>query len=50
MDIPVTESDAKMDHVPALAIVGQAEVTVRGSSYQQELNLDRMFSGVANFV
>src|SRR5215212_6690309 len=42
--------DAKLDHVPVLAICGQAEATVRGSSYQQELNLDRMFADVANFV
>jgi pyruvate dehydrogenase (quinone) len=42
--------DAKLDHVPVLAIVGQAEVTVRGSNYQQELNLDRVFADVANFV
>jgi pyruvate dehydrogenase (quinone) len=42
--------DAKLDHVPVLAIAGQAEVTARGSSYQQELNLDRLFSDVANFV
>ena len=42
--------DAALDHVPVLAIAGQAEVTVRGSSYQQELNLDRLFADVANFV
>jgi pyruvate dehydrogenase (quinone) len=42
--------DAKLDHVPLLAICGQAEATVRGSNYQQELNLDRMFSDVACFV
>ena len=42
--------DAKLDHVPVLAITGQAEVTVRGASYQQEINLDRMFADVANFV
>jgi pyruvate dehydrogenase (quinone) len=42
--------DAKLDHVPVLAICGQAEATVRGSSYQQELNLDRMFSDIAEFV
>src|SRR4051812_33115625 len=42
--------DAKLDHVPVLAICGQAEATVRGASYQQELNLDRMFADVANFV
>ncbi|WP_347304396.1 thiamine pyrophosphate-requiring protein [Croceibacterium sp. TMG7-5b_MA50] len=42
--------DAKSDHVPVLAISGQAERTVRGASYQQELNLDRMFADVADFV
>ena len=42
--------DAKSDHVPVLAIAGQAESTVRGASYQQELNLDRMFADVATFV
>ncbi|WP_298090381.1 thiamine pyrophosphate-requiring protein [uncultured Sphingomonas sp.] len=42
--------DAKADHVPVLAIAGQAETTVRGASYQQELNLDRMFADVADFV
>ena len=42
--------DAKSDHMPVLAICGQAETTVRGASYQQELNLDRMFADVADFV
>ncbi|WP_454280454.1 thiamine pyrophosphate-requiring protein [Sphingomonas sp. Marseille-Q8236] len=42
--------DAKLDHMPVLAIVGQAEATVRGASYQQELNLDRMFADVSDFV
>lgn len=42
--------DAKMDHAPVLAISGQAETTSRGANYQQELNLDRVFSDVANFV
>ena len=42
--------DAKLDHVPVLAIAGQAEATVRGASYQQELNLDRVFADVAGFV
>ena len=42
--------DAKLDHVPVLAIMGQAEVTVRGASYQQELNLDRVFADVCNYV
>jgi pyruvate dehydrogenase (quinone) len=42
--------DAKLDHAPVLAISGQAEITSRGANYQQELNLDRVFSDVANFV
>ena len=42
--------DAHADHTPLLAICGQAETTVRGASYQQELNLDRMFADVAEFV
>lgn len=42
--------DARMHHVPVSAIVGQAETTSRGASYQQELNLDRLFADVAAFV
>jgi pyruvate dehydrogenase (quinone) len=42
--------DAKLDHAPVLAICGQAEATVRGASYQQELNLDRIFADVAGFA
>ena len=42
--------DAKLDHMPVLAICGQAETTVRGASYQQELNLDRAFADVAAYV
>jgi len=42
--------DARADHTPLLAICGQAEATVRGGSYQQELNLDRMFADVAEYV
>ena len=42
--------DAKLDHMPVLAICGQAEATVRGGSYQQELNLDRVFADVAEYV
>lgn len=42
--------DAKLDHVPVLAIAGQAPRTARGSSYQQELNLDRLFADVAAYV
>ncbi|HSQ98613.1 MAG TPA: thiamine pyrophosphate-binding protein, partial [Sphingomicrobium sp.] len=42
--------DAALDHMPVLAICGQAEATVRGGSYQQELDLDRLFSDVAEYV
>ena len=42
--------DAKLDHMPVLAICGQPETTVRGASYQQELNLDRLFADVAEYV
>src|ERR1700728_1606721 len=42
--------DAKLDHMPVLALVGQAEVTARGSSYQQELNLDRIFADVGSYT
>src|SRR5881397_4110634 len=42
--------DARADHMPVLAICGQAESTVRGASYQQELNLDHMFADVAEYV
>ncbi|EQB08691.1 thiamine pyrophosphate-requiring protein [Novosphingobium lindaniclasticum] len=42
--------DAKLDHVPVLAIAGQAESTVRGANYQQELNLDRLFADVCGYV
>ena len=30
--------------------MGQAEVTARGSSYQQELNLDRIFADVGSYT
>lgn len=42
--------DAKMDHVPVLAIAGQVPRSARGAHYQQELNLDRMFADVAEYV
>jgi pyruvate dehydrogenase (quinone) len=42
--------DAKLDHMPVLAIAGQAPRTARGAHYQQELNLDRLFSDVALYV
>ena len=42
--------DAKLDHQPVLAITGQAARSVRGAHYQQELNLDRVFADVAEYV
>jgi len=42
--------DAKLDHVPVFAIAGQAEATIRGASYQQELNLDRILADVCEYV
>ena len=42
--------DAKLDHQPVLAITGQAARSVRGAHYQQELNLDRTFADVAEYV
>jgi pyruvate dehydrogenase (quinone) len=42
--------DAKLDHMPVLAICGQAAQTARGAHYQQEINLDRLFQDVADFV
>ena len=42
--------DAKLDHMPVLAIAGQASRSVRGAQYQQEVNLDRVFADVAEYV
>ena len=42
--------DAKLDHQAVLAITGQVAQTVRGAHYQQELNLDRLFADVADYV
>ena len=39
--------DARMDHMPVLAIVGQQARTALGSHYQQELDLLSMFKDVA---
>lgn len=40
--------DAKMDHQPVLAIVGQAARTAWGGSYQQEVDLHSLFKDVAH--
>ena len=42
--------DAKLDHMPVLAITGQAPRTARGAHYQQEIELSRMFADVADYV
>ncbi|HVU05918.1 MAG TPA: thiamine pyrophosphate-requiring protein [Polyangiaceae bacterium] len=39
--------DAKMDHQPVVAIVGQAATTVLGGSFQQEVDLTNLFKDVA---
>ncbi len=39
--------DARMDHMPVLAIVGQQARTALGAHYQQELDLPSMFKDVA---
>jgi pyruvate dehydrogenase (quinone) len=39
--------DAKMDHQPVLAIIGQSATTALGSDYQQEIDLSNLFKDVA---
>jgi pyruvate dehydrogenase (quinone) len=40
--------DAKLDHVPVLAIVGQTDRTAMGGSYQQEVDLHTLYKDVAS--
>lgn len=40
--------DAKMDHQPVVAIVGQSATTALGSHYQQEVDLQNLFKDVAS--
>ncbi len=40
--------DAKLDHVPVVAIVGQTERSAMGGSYQQEVDLLSLFKDVAS--
>ncbi len=42
--------DAKMDHVPVVAVVGQAATTALGGSYQQEVDLQQLFEDVCDYV
>jgi pyruvate dehydrogenase (quinone) len=39
--------DAKLDHVPVVAIVGQTARSAMGGSYQQEVDLQALFKDVA---
>ena len=40
--------DAKLDHVPVVAIVGQTNRTAMGGNYQQEIDLLSLFKDVAS--
>ncbi|WP_055700523.1 thiamine pyrophosphate-requiring protein [Streptomyces silaceus] len=40
--------DAKLDHVPVLAVVGQTDRSAMGGSYQQEVDLHTLFKDVAS--
>ncbi|WP_431918441.1 thiamine pyrophosphate-requiring protein [Amycolatopsis tucumanensis] len=40
--------DAKLDHVPVVAIVGQTARSAMGGSYQQEVDLQPLFKDVAS--
>ena len=42
--------DAKLDHMPVLAIAGQQARTAIGAYYQQEIDLQSMFKDVAEYV
>ncbi len=41
--------DAKMDHVPVVAVVGQAATMALGGSYQQEVDLQTLFKDVSEY-
>jgi len=41
--------DAKLDHMPVLAITGMPETSVLGTGYQQEVNLDKLYADVAEY-
>lgn len=42
--------DARMDHQPVLAVVGQQARVSIGSDFQQQLDLERIFQDVAGYV
>jgi pyruvate dehydrogenase (quinone) len=41
--------DAKLDHMPVLAITGMQETAILGTGYQQEVNLDKLYEDVAEY-
>jgi pyruvate dehydrogenase (quinone) len=41
--------DAKLDHMPVLAITGMQETRVLGTGYQQEVDLDKLYADVAEY-
>ncbi|OLT27726.1 thiamine pyrophosphate-requiring protein [Actinomadura sp. CNU-125] len=41
--------DAKLDHQPVVAIVGQQKRLAQGTHYQQEVNLEDLFSDVSEY-
>jgi pyruvate dehydrogenase (quinone)/pyruvate oxidase len=41
--------DAKLDHVPVLAITGMQETSLLGTGYQQEVALDKLYTDVAEY-
>ncbi|MEU6206490.1 thiamine pyrophosphate-dependent enzyme [Micromonospora musae] len=41
--------DAKLDHMPVLAITGMQETSVLGSNYQQEVHTTQLFQDVAAY-
>ena len=42
--------DAYSDNQPVVAIVGQQARVAMGSDFQQELNMERLFGDVAEYV
>ena len=41
--------DAKLDHMPVLAITGMQETSVLGTGYQQEVHTDKLYADVAEY-
>jgi pyruvate dehydrogenase (quinone) len=41
--------DAKLDHMPVLAITGMQETSILGTEYQQEVALDKLYEDVTEY-